>query len=57
MIFISFSFCDDRLESHNKNGGTETTEKFLLKMECVRVGEYILNEKQLSWYFLTVYNI
>ena len=45
VIFISFSFCGDRLESHNKNGGTETTETFLLKMECVRVGEYILNIK------------
>ncbi len=28
-----------------------------VEMEYVRVGEYILNEKQLSWYFLTVDNI
>jgi hypothetical protein len=47
VIFVSLSFC----------GGTETSETFSLKMECVRVGEYILIIKQLSGYFLIVDNI
>ncbi len=56
-IYQLLSFCGDRLESHNKDGGTETSETFSLKMECVKVGEYILIIKQLSGYFLTVDNI
>jgi hypothetical protein len=60
VIFISLSFGGDQLERQQKWGNRDVFAKngvLRVEMECVRVGEYISNEKQLSWYFLTVDNM